>query len=274
MLPHAIGVGPARAATTWLWQCLKDHPDVCWSVDKKTDFFDLYYDRGLAWYEEHFAHCPPGKVVCELTETYLFYDEVPARIRACVPEAKIFTCLRNPVDRALSAYLHLKREGIGDLSFEQAMDRFGKALVDDSLYYDHLKPYFELFPRERIHVCFFVRIPENPLGFIQTLYAFLGVDPTHVPAMLDQKLNPTRPPRFWLLNRMMRQGNWLLRDLGLLGLRARLKESTMVQKLYFGAYAQGPPALDIEKRARLWDIFRQQVQGLETLLGQDLSFWR
>lgn len=41
-------------------------------------------------------------------------------------------------------------------------------------YYANMKPYFDLFPRERIHVSFYDHLKDDPRGFVQELYRFLG----------------------------------------------------------------------------------------------------
>ena len=39
MLPNFLCIGTQRAATTWLFNCLKEHPDVFVPEIKEVDFF-------------------------------------------------------------------------------------------------------------------------------------------------------------------------------------------------------------------------------------------
>ena len=51
-LPTFLGIGVLRGGTTWLHELLVSHPDVYVPARcKETYFFDLYYERGLEWYE-------------------------------------------------------------------------------------------------------------------------------------------------------------------------------------------------------------------------------
>lgn len=274
MGPDFIGIGPARSATTWLYDCLNSHPQICMAQwDKKTHFFDLYFERGTEWYENFYSHCPEGSKSGELTETYIFYDEIPQRIHEHYPDVKIFTCLRNPVDRAFSAYNHLIRDGAITDTFEQAIEKYRKALITDSLYYDRLKPYFSLFTREQIHVSFFEDVNEDPVSFLKDIYGFLGVDNEFSPPDHEQKRNVTENPRFPLLNKMMLFTHFWLRDHDLYKYFLPLKNSKIIQRIRFKDQQGPPPSMTPEARKKLHDIFDPQIVALADLIERDLSHW-
>ena len=47
MLPDFICIGAGRAGTSWLYEMLREHPEIFTARDiKETHFFDDYYDRG------------------------------------------------------------------------------------------------------------------------------------------------------------------------------------------------------------------------------------
>ena len=99
MLPNFLGIGVQRAATTWLHNCLDEHPQVFVPKDKELHFFSSQFDRGLAWYESCFAAANGQMAVGEITPTYL--HEAPIeRIAATLPAARLFLVLREPVARA------------------------------------------------------------------------------------------------------------------------------------------------------------------------------
>ncbi len=271
-----VGIGPARAATTWLYECLKAHPQIImprW--DKKTHFFDLYYERGLGWYENQYSPPDPGQVRGEITETYIFYPEVAARIRRHYPEAKIFACLRDPVERSFSAYLHLRRDGEITVPFEEALGKYGKALVDDNFYYDELVAYFDLFPPEQLMMSVFEEdLKPDPRAFLNRLYGFLGVDDQFLPDRWDQVVNQSVNPRFPLLNKAMLLAHFALRKLDVYKYLTPLKELKAVQKLRFKDGGPDPAEFPAQTRARLRETFAPQVDKLSRLLGRDLSCWR
>src|SRR5262249_30522890 len=59
----------------------------------------------------------------EATATYVFDDRVPERIAADVETRKFIVLLRNPVDRAISAYWHARRMGRETQSLTDALKR-------------------------------------------------------------------------------------------------------------------------------------------------------
>ena len=112
-----IGIGAERSGTTWVSNCLNDHPEICFSKQKEIFFFNkldrhflklenLRYKRGINWYKGFFNHCAPGAIKGEFTPTYLFCPYAPRRIKSYFPNVKIVVCLRDPVERAFSQYLH------------------------------------------------------------------------------------------------------------------------------------------------------------------------
>lgn len=273
MLPDFIGIGPARSATTWIYDCLHSHPEICMAKwDKKTHFFDLYFNKGQNWYEGFYSHCPPGVKRGELTETYIFYDEVPQRIYEMCPLVKILTCLRDPIERAFSAYLHLVRDGAIFDSFEVAIEKHEKMIVTDTLYYDHLKLYFDLFPQEQIHISLFDDLKNDQKAFLKSIYTFLEIDPNFIPPQSQEKKNQTQQPRFALLNKILLHGHFILRDFGLYKYLVPLKESKFIKNIRFKDNAEIPQISD-QAYENLKEIFQPQVDKLSELIDRDLFFW-
>ena len=274
MLPDFIGIGPARSATTWIYECLRAHPRICMAkFDKKTHYFDLYYERGSKWYEDLFSDCKEDHRKGELTETYIFYDEIPERIYRLCPHVRLFSCLRHPVERAFSAYLHLLRDGAFTWPFEEALEREPKIFITDNLYYDHLKRYFDFFPKENISITLFEDVKQDPRTYLRNMYTFLDVEPDFLPADYNQKRNITEQPRFPLLNKLMLHGHFVLRDLDLYKYVVPLKETRLIQRLRFKTSGGLLPVMQEDTQKRLQDMFRPQIERLGELIGRDVSHW-
>ena len=47
MLPTFLGIGVQRAATTWLHDCLREHPDVF--VPGELSYFNWQFEKGMGW---------------------------------------------------------------------------------------------------------------------------------------------------------------------------------------------------------------------------------
>ena len=42
-------VGCQRCGSTWLYEALKEHPEIYLPAEKQTHFFDESYDNGMDW---------------------------------------------------------------------------------------------------------------------------------------------------------------------------------------------------------------------------------
>ena len=64
MLPSFIGLGAPKSATTWLYHCLREHPEIFVADSKEVMFFDYGNISGrLPTYEEHFSQAGNAKAV-------------------------------------------------------------------------------------------------------------------------------------------------------------------------------------------------------------------
>jgi len=284
-----IGIGAFKSATSWVAQCLREHPEVCVPTIKEIDFFSKTiqdgrvaywnYEKGMGWYEKQFSECSSGNLKGEYSNSYLYDESAPRLVKKHFPDVKLIVCLRNPIDRAYSHFWWSKlnfnrhqKESFSDLAHK------GTEYVEKSLYYRYLSRYFELFEREQIHVILVDDIVKNPRGVIRDLYEFLGVDSSFSPPSLLRKVNPAGKARFELLVYLFRL-RVVLEEHGLgvlIDLLKKLRLYNLIQNIYVGINrekANYPPLAEAE-RERLRKIFADDIKNLEKLLDLDLSFWK
>lgn len=131
-LPNFLIVGAARGGTTFLYHHLKQHPDVFMPAFKEPHFFVCEMVRGRLrqWvdsYEEYLSLFRNGggrKLRGEASVFYLYYHDVAIREihRYLGTEVKIIIVLRNPIERAYSAYYYVFGKNEEEtLDFEQAL---------------------------------------------------------------------------------------------------------------------------------------------------------
>src|SRR5258708_20436805 len=101
-LPEIIGAGPGRTGTTWLHRVLEGRVDLPYGV-KETQYFNTFYDKGINWYAHHFRYATGQRKIAEICP-YFFHPLAPARIKTHIPNSRIITTLRDPVDHSFSAY--------------------------------------------------------------------------------------------------------------------------------------------------------------------------
>ncbi|XP_050032842.1 uncharacterized protein [Dermacentor andersoni] len=102
-LPSALIIGVKKAGTRALLEFLRLHPDVR-ATGPETHFFDRHYNKGIEWYRLQMPLTLQEQITMEKTPSYFVTEEVPARIRSTLPQARLLVVVRDPVTRALSDY--------------------------------------------------------------------------------------------------------------------------------------------------------------------------
>ena len=131
-MPHFIVIGAQKSGTSSMFSYLRQHPQIMRPIYKEPYFFDRHYHHGLGWYGCNFPSRATierrndrfGRphLTFEATATYVFDENVPARIAQDLTTRKFILLLRNPVERAISAYWHARRMGIEARSLAEAME--------------------------------------------------------------------------------------------------------------------------------------------------------
>lgn len=137
--PDFLVVGAQRAGTTTLYRLLSEHPGVVRpSVWKGIGYFDLGYARGLRWYLGHFplrwrTKGADGRrrLAFESSGYYLFHPLAAERIARDLPDVRVVVAVRDPVQRAYSAYKHERARGFEDEEFERALELEEQRLEGD-----------------------------------------------------------------------------------------------------------------------------------------------
>lgn len=197
-----IFIGPQRTGTTWIYEHLVNHPDLCFPKGvKETMFFDRHYERGVDWYLRYFSDCNTDQYCGEVTPTYFDSKEAPIRIKEQFPNCKIIISLRDPVERARSLYQYHYQKGRVRGSFSEAIQAKPDILTS-GYYKDHLKRWFSFFDEENILVISLEDIKTKPNSLLNKLCKFLEVDASKLLSQsVDRKKNPSHLPRFHILTK-------------------------------------------------------------------------
>ncbi|MEP3481109.1 MAG: sulfotransferase [Fuerstiella sp.] len=204
--PDFIGIGAEKAATTWLWANLNAHPEVEMSQPKELNFFNVSFDKGSDWYQQHFrqsVNCLQG----EISPWYMDDAQCAARMAAACPNAQLLVMLRDPFERAFSHLLHDSQNafgGIADLTAEQLQSLTSKSddYVRRSCYSKCLAPFLKYFKRSQIDVQFYDDVKSQPLQTIQNVFRFLNVDADFVPENCDRAVNKSQNYRSVVLHKV------------------------------------------------------------------------
>jgi len=174
-LPNFLHIGPGKSGSTWLHETLVLHPQVYLSEAKDLYFFSRYYDRGVDWYRKQFRSAQPSyRVVGEVCPDYLTSAEAPQRIRSCLgPDVRLMVTLRDPAERAFSAYLHRRKHGL-TATFREDLET--SDLIEEGRYGTQLQRYLDCFGRQALHVAVFDDLRADPQAFLDGVTTWLQID--------------------------------------------------------------------------------------------------
>jgi len=207
-LPDFLILGAARSGTTSLFAYLTALPWIGGPFYKELHFFTYRWQRGVRFYRSRFPLLPRKRAAAarrgtsyllgEASPSYLFYPYVAERAARLLPRAKLIVLLRNPIDRAHSAWRHAVGFGGEDLSFEDALAQEEARLaaggypadqaherellfsaahhtyVRQGLYAEQLERWLAVYPREQIHVLGSEEFYAQPDRAMREVCEFIG----------------------------------------------------------------------------------------------------
>jgi len=215
-LPDFVIIGGQRCGTTSLYEALSRHRDIVPSFRKEIHYFDIHHERGIQWYRANFPlrALLRRRISGEATPNYLAIPEVPERMARVVPEARLIALLRNPVERAHSAWKLRTYERGETRSFARAVEdeitgaaptwdgvsdarqerwrrskRF--AYLDKSRYAEHLALWLEHFDADRMLIVQSEKLFAMPDETLRTIEDFLAI--SHDQGLGLPRVNYTRP---------------------------------------------------------------------------------
>ena len=300
-LPDFLIIGAGKSGTTSLDNYLKQHPDVYMSPVKEPDFFaydriDLstldkdalaHYHTSITKIEDYiplFKGAKPNQVVGETSNTYLVIDGTAETIKDYIPDVKLIAILRQPTERLYSRYLHLAREEeLPSENFEDVLDRDSiwwvrNDLVKEGFYYKNLSRYFDIFPKENIKVYLNEDLKKDSNALMDDLFHFIGVNPLE--SINDSvKYNKSGFIKNKFYDRTLGHNSVIkqaLRKMMPTKAYEKIKESIWLQKMVNNLKNRNldQPNLDKDLHRRITnDIYREDIEKLQALIGRDLSHW-
>ena len=206
---------------------------------KELHFFDREEDNtDYKKYHANFKPKPHHRVIGEASLIYMYWETAPGRIWRYNPKMKWILALRNPVERAFSAWNMETKRGKEKLSFAEAIaketERCREALplqhrvysyVDRGFYAQQVRRLFNIFGRDSCLILLSEELRNDHKKTLNRVFEFLGVDSSFVPP-----------------------------------------EASVFEQEYSNK-------IDNQFRSRLIDIFQLDIKELEKLLGRDLASW-
>ena len=204
-VPDVYIIGAQKSGTTTLFDWLAQHPEIyAHPLAKDYPYFsnERIFQEGNSHFFSFQAKAPCQKMTLGGDANAMYVEDGPRRMYALMPHAKLIAVLRDPVERAYSAYAHAVERLLDDRSLEQAIreelagieyspdDALRMDYTGHGLYVQQLLRIFRYYPREQVKVVIFEELKDRPREILADIFRFLAVDDTFLPDMTIQ--NKTR----------------------------------------------------------------------------------
>lgn len=241
-LPTFITIGTMKGGTSSLHSYLQSHPQVAMSRPKETDFFCRPDHAGhdLAWYRDRFNRRRAeqyGESSPNYTKRHLF-DGVVERMQAVLPGIRLIYLVRDPIDRAVSHYLHNVAKGrVSRDQFSTYFEDLDNPTLLTSRYGWQLEPFVEAYGMERILVVASEDLRDAREAALTRVFAFIGVDPQFRSSSFEVDRHVT------------------------------------ADKTTTGGEPLEQLTLSPSQREAIADHLRPDIDGFRALVGQDFAHW-
>ena len=195
---EACIIGASKCGTTSFASALSKHRDINFSSVKEPHYFwpnaskytghaDASWIRHIPNNDEEYLDLFGNKPGLKVEASpYISIPNALRKMHQINSDMKLILILRDPVDRAVSAFRHLKRDGFEPLGFKEALDMEEKRIEScwGPLYWyrtlsDYL-PQIEFllnkFDRRNIHFILFEKLLENPELEFRKVQEFLDIE--------------------------------------------------------------------------------------------------
>jgi hypothetical protein len=283
-------VGSAKSGTTSLYNYLREHPSIFMPNLKEPRFFTFYGEESVDipgqlkskavtnknQYISLFRDATNSQITGEASPIYLFlYQKTIQNISSLVTDfydKKIIIILRNPIERAFSHYrMYLVNRTENDFFSNAIQNEKRNKLLDVNPFYDYVHPGFYysqvkayMSSFNKVFVCLYDDLKNNPQDLIKNLYEFLTVDSQFAPnyqtiynvggvkEMYTGMKGNLRRVKHYIEERVVKKNFYPY---------PYKNEEEMYQD-YFNTYPY------------LYSIFEQDILNLGNLINRDLSMWK
>ena len=222
VLPDFIIIGSMKGGTTSLYYDICEHPCTIAAAYDEIGFFDSNFHLGLNWYRSMFptkkqienVRRKEGVAITGEDTPFYFWNPVAAkRIKELLPNIKLISILRNPIDRAYSEYQDLASSKSNRPSFETFIEneidaRKNCSIITEEnfedfnqknsyllkgIYVDQLKIWTGLFPKGQIFTLSTEDLNSEPITSLKSVFEYLKLPDYKIKKPQRQKQKKYEP---------------------------------------------------------------------------------
>ena len=239
--------------------------------------------KRLNEYLELFREVKNEKAIGEISNGYLYSKVAAKNIYEFDKNAKIIIILRDPVKRAFSGWLmELRLAAESEKDFITAVIKDYKKkkkgwgisynYIEGGLYYEQVKRYFDVFPKDQIKIIIFEKMVQNMRDVIGGILKFLNVN-INFKIDISEKYNVKELPRFPIINQ------FIDKIISFKCIKIKLEYYTQFLNKNFKCYKnilfskKGLPSLSKSDIKYLIPFFKEDIEKLSELVKYDFSDW-
>lgn len=270
--PDFLVIGAPKSGTTSLFHYLSQHYQIIPPEYKEPAFFAWHNKKGYNWYLSKFPKLNnKGKrLTFEATPMYLYNESSPSLINMYLPEVKMISILRDPVERAYShwnfyhtsKYINETEWRISNIkdnrSFEEAVthELNGYILSDAHAYLkigcykEQINRFLTYFKREQMLFLDYRDMKRNINKFLTSVCDFLNIDKdVYRNVEYNSVVHDT-----YIAKGEMKNSNFSSKQFEIHNANLYKKE------------------ISIELRNKLYSFFNEKNKGLNDLIGNEFEW--
>ena len=294
--PNFIIAGFPKCGTTSLFHYLKQHPDIFMPNQKELHFFTQAqifklnkgpkdkvvkqsHIKSEKEYLELFKSVKDEIAVGDASPSYINYPENFGMIKQYLNDPKVIVIVRDPIDRAYSNYLHLKRELRETMDFFSALkneDNRREESYSDFWYYRFNSTYYKKILMAKktfsnVLVLTSEEFKKNPEITLKKVYSFLGVKLIVNKQALETKFNVGGYYKKNLITSLLFQPSGFKN-----ALKKIIKPTRWIKMLlskFSRLFQIKKPSIDQDSLSYLKNHFSKEINNLKKM-NIDVSKWR
>lgn len=283
-----IIVGAEKSGTTSLLRYLGSHSDICVHKQLEFPYFILQeeYDKPYGdVFNTYFSDYRNGQKIVAKNVGIMYSESALARLKKHNPDVQLVFLLRNPVERAYSAYWYSKRKGRENArTFAEAISLESKRLKEDAFRWRHngyvyrgeysrfIHLALKYFQKEQLHIFLFEEFREDASEACRSVLKTLGLN-SETGLTYAKRYNQSSHSRSENLARHLASGSGYMKTLKYFLPQSTLRKvKIIIERLNKTDF--DVPAMDKGMKLQLIEYYNEKSIHSLKQLGVNVDIWK
>jgi hypothetical protein len=280
-------IGTPKSGTTSLNDYLSQHPDIYLPKRKDDGMFitcmpEEQPEAFRLWYQDIRNEAVIGGAEVNL----MYFPFTAARIHHYNPQMRLIAVLRNPIERAYSAYWYYLRLGREtSATFEEALqreperrrgslhDRATLTHLEHGCYYEQLLRYLDYFPQPQLRIILSEDLQHAAEQTLAEIITWLGLDQERGIIDVSLRSNESGAPKSRKFSQIVGSHHRWYSGMARKFTSRRFRQAVSDVLIKLNTKPFEYPPMRPETRAKLAGYFAPHNEKLSHLIRRDLSHW-